>query len=88
MVERKWRRIAHGLRARPAENGVDLQGVRNFRVAHGDETVEIKDCEWQLNDAALVELFILASSWRSATEREKNMVRAQLLRVLHGEDKP
>lgn len=80
----------HGLRARPADgHSVELQGVRNLRTYGGEtETVEVRDCAWTLSDGDLVELFILASSWRDATEREKTMVRAQLLRVLHGEDKP
>lgn len=81
----------HGLRARPTEErrGLVLQCVKNLRTGDGPgETVEVGDCSFVLTDGDLVELFLLASTWRGATERERVAVKDQLLRIIHGTEKP
>ena len=82
-----WARVVHGLRARPAgEHGIELQAVRNIQLDEGPRTVS--EAAWVVDEAALVELVLMASAWHGATEPEKAMVRVQLLRVLHGTERP
>ena len=85
-----WFRVVPGLRARPSEHvqhGIELQGVRNIQLEHGTETVGDTP-GWTIPDAALVELVLMASAYRESDEPTKAMVRVQLLRILHGTEKP
>lgn len=85
-----WTRIVHGLRARPAEgHGIEIQCVRNMRTYGVQvETVEIGDCKWVLSPGELVELLLLASPHRDASEPNKLLVRTELIRILHGTEAP
>lgn len=84
-----WTRVVPGLRMRPAAgaHGVELQGVRNLRLGEATSTVG-DTAVWSVPDAALVELVLLASSYRDSDEPTKAQVRVLLLRVLHGTERP
>lgn len=85
-----WARVVPGLRARPAEgvqHGVELQGVRQVQLDEGTKTVGDGE-PWVLHDAALVELVLMASAHRCASEPDKLLVRSALLRILHGTERP
>jgi hypothetical protein len=84
-----WTKLLPGLRMRPAVigPGIELQAVRNIEIEGGTRTVSDGPA-WVLNDAALVDLVLLASAHRDDTEPNKLMVRSALLRILHGTERP
>ncbi len=89
-AEHAWQRVVPGLRARhseAAQHGLELQGVRNLRLGEATSTVGDTGV-WTVPDAQLVELVLLASPYRDASEPDKAMVRVALLRILHGTERP
>lgn len=88
-AEPAWTKLLPGLRMRPATvgPGVELQGVRQVQLDGCLRTVGDASA-WTLNDAAMVELVLMASAHRDDSEPNKALVRMVLLRVLHGTEKP
>lgn len=89
-AETAWAKVVPGLRARPAagvQHGVELQAVRNVQLDAGTHTVA-DAAAVTVPDAALVELVLMASAHRDATEPNKLLVRAALFRILHGAEMP
>lgn len=89
-AEPVWTKVIPGLRARPAQgltHGVELQAVRNIRMGDGTQTVGDGPA-WDVPDVALVELFLMASAHRDDSAANRLLVRAALLRILHGKATP
>jgi hypothetical protein len=88
-AEPAWTKLLPGLRMRPATvgPGVELQGVRQVQLDGCLRTVGDAPA-WTLNDAAMVELVLMASAHREDSEPNKALVRMVLLRILHGTTPP
>lgn len=89
-AEPAWTKVIPGLRARPATglpHGIELQAVRNIRMGEGTQTVGDGPV-WSVPDVALVEIVLMASAHRDASAANRLMVRAAILRILHGKGQP